>query len=83
MKATEHVYPTLGEYVSELHAPVITGGPRERVVRCADCRHGAKGGQECRHFTHYEQGACHEWNEVPADVEPDGFCAWGEEREES
>ena len=80
MEATEHVYPTLGEYVSEMHAPVLAGKPRERIVRCRDCRHSARGGYECWHFKSYVQVDEYEWEDVPADVEPDGFCKWGEDR---
>lgn len=53
---------------------------RERIVRCRDCKHA-----ECYESgligpfilcSHFESEGC------KAMVEPDGFCAWGEQREE-
>ena len=52
---------------------------RERVVRCRDCVHGRKGEPlKCTRFLGI--GDC---LDVPvlAKVEPDGFCAWGKERD--
>ena len=43
----------------------------ERVVRCRDCKHYTDDELEYYHF-------CGEWCEQ---VEPDGFCAWGERRD--
>ena len=58
---------------------------RERVVRCRDCKHAMEYrsksilGTELVTLTCSGpiQGAYSEG----ADVEPDGFCAWGEPRE--
>ena len=53
---------------------------RERIVRCRDCRHGRKGEPfKCTLF--FGIGDC---LDVPvlAKVDPDGFCAWGEPRED-
>ncbi len=51
------------------------------VVRCRGCRNG--------HQTPVRGFRCWHWMEldgngdpVPADVEPDGFCAWGVRRPE-
>lgn len=53
---------------------------RERIVRCLDCEHA-----ECYESglaglfilcSHFESEGC------KAMVEPSGFCAWGEERED-
>ena len=55
--------------------------PRERIVRCRDCKHSfvgcLSGVTRCnRMVTPYLYGcACMQ-------VAPDGFCAWGEERED-
>ena len=51
---------------------------RERIVRCEDCRHSRHGGWECWRFVDdpdedFERIAC---------ASPEGFCAWGERREE-
>ena len=78
----------MAEYVCELPvegmASFMSGGElipvRERIVRCRDCRYATDEGYGCKHFSHYEQGASYRWEDVPADVEPDGFCAWGERR---
>ena len=43
------------------------------VVRCRDCKHGVDGGLWCKHFANY--------GDLPT-VQPDGFCAWGERRED-
>ena len=54
---------------------------RERVVRCRDCKHAVEHCDteklDCTHFSpwdYYEDEPGH-WP-----VEPDGFCAWGEEK---
>ena len=52
------------------------------VVRCRDCKYVTDEGYGCKYFSHYEQGASYRWEDVPAEVEPDGFCAWGERRED-
>lgn len=54
---------------------------RECVVRCRDCKHAYEidGTDElnCLYFNEwdYRNDRPGEWR-----VEPDGFCAWGEER---
>lgn len=53
---------------------------RERVVRCRDCANAfASGGLfNCMHFAQWDY-----YNDCPGEwtVEPDGFCAWGKERD--
>ena len=41
------------------------------VVRCSDCKHWTEDEMEYYHY-------CGNWCEQ---VEPDGFCAWGERRD--
>jgi hypothetical protein len=54
---------------------------KERVVRCRDCEHSRKDGALCMFFASWEPIAGgDEYAEMPADVEPYGFCAWGERR---
>ena len=54
---------------------------RERIVRCRDCEHAYEidGTDElsCLYFNQWDYS-----NDCPGEwrVEPDGFCAWGEER---
>lgn len=76
----------MAEYVCEdmgLHAGGGTASVRwhrrERIVRCRDCKHAE----------HFESGLCgpfilcshFESEGCKAMVDPDGFCAWGEERD--
>ena len=51
------------------------------VVRCRDCKYVTDEGYGCKYFSHYEQGASYRWEDVPAEVKPDGFCAWGKRKE--
>lgn len=51
---------------------------RERIVRCRDCKHANKGGTLCNFFASWVPVAGgDEYEDMPADVEPDGFCKWG------
>jgi hypothetical protein len=45
----------------------------ERIVRCRDCKFGVDGGKYCA------EGCADSWDW--RNVEPDGFCAWGERKE--
>ena len=42
------------------------------IVRCRDCKFGVDGGKYCA------EGCADSWDW--RNVEPDGFCAWGERR---
>lgn len=69
-KAGEYVYGTDGH---EGHW--LTG---EEVVRCRDCMYSRKDGTLCMFFMSWVPVAGgDEYEETSADVEPDGFCAWG------
>lgn len=48
------------------HLPVL-----EEIVRCRDCKHYTDDEMEYYHY-------CGSWCEQ---VDPDGFCAWGERRD--
>lgn len=74
----------MAEYVCELTSKLATdlrARRRERIVRCKDCEHAYEidGTDElnCLYFNDwdYRNDCPDEWR-----VEPDGFCAWGEER---
>lgn len=55
------------------------GLAREQIVRCRDCKHGRKEGTLCMFFAAWEPIAGgDEYADIPAVIEPDGFCAWGE-----
>ena len=50
------------------------------IVRCRDCKHHIdtpKRGCRCYRWMTLD---CYE-NPVPSEVNPDGFCAWGERRD--
>lgn len=68
----------MGEYVVELMTcEVLFGGDavRERVVRCGECKHW---GRLCNWGG--ATGCC--LDNMPQE-DPDGFCAWGERREDA
>lgn len=46
---------------------------REEIVRCRDCKFGVDGGKYCA------EGCADSWDW--RNVEPDGFCKWGERRD--
>lgn len=52
----------------------VSGDKLPEIVRCRDCRH-----------YHAEFNGCDEfgdaWRDEYANVEPDGFCAWGKRRD--
>ena len=50
------------------HLPVL-----EEIVRCRDCEHYHDKFNGCDEFGDM-------WHDEYANVEPDGFCAWGERR---
>lgn len=70
---SEYVYGT-----DEHDGHWLTG---EEIVRCRDCWHSFADGTVCWNpmFVHSElfEG---EWDDFPADVEPNGFCAWAVKR---
>jgi hypothetical protein len=45
---------------------------KENIVRCRDCKHYTDDEMEYYHY-------CGSWCEQ---VDPDGFCAWGEKKED-
>lgn len=64
---TEHVYQ---EYNCKDYEPIHQ---REEIIRCMDCK--------C--YTDDEMEYCHYCNKWCEQVEPDGFCAWGERKDEN
>ena len=50
------------------------------VVRCRDCEHYDSERYGCWWVAHAERQSDYSWADEPSDVEPDGFCAWGERR---
>ena len=50
---------------------------RERIVRCRDCKHY----YEVENYHpqgNYDSRCCKYFDTYNDEVEPDGFCAWGE-----
>ena len=73
----------MAEYVVDLYTD-HDGVKCERVVRCRDCDLSLKDGTRCIFFAGWEPIAGgDEYELVNAEVEPDGFCKWGERRKES
>lgn len=62
------------DYSDQLHMwySCVTA-PRERIVRCRDCKYSTSMGYQCKWF--------HGYYLTHAQVVPDGFCAWGDPRE--
>lgn len=72
----------MAEYVTEWGESVADFTVREEVVRCRDCKHSLKDGTLCQFFASWVPVAGgDEYAEMPADVEPDGFCAWATRKE--
>lgn len=50
------------------------------LVRCRDCGLSTNGGMQCKR--HKDSGwSGNTWVEEYEQVDPDGFCAWGERRD--
>lgn len=62
---------------------VIGGDKHELIVRCRDCKHSHKDGTLCNFFASWVPIAGgDEYECMPVEVEPDGFCKWGEPKED-
>ena len=72
---SEYIYGTdgqLGHWLTD-----------ERIVRCRDCNHSHKDGTLCNFFASWAPiDGGDEYEYVPTDVEPNGFCAWAEQKEQ-
>lgn len=56
----------------------------ELIVRCKDCKHSHKDGTLCNFFASwFPIAGGDEYECMPVEVEPDGFCKWGQQKEES
>lgn len=65
----------MSEYITFwYHGDLPSMEHREEIVRCRDCKFGVDGGKYCA------EGCADSWDW--RNVEPDGFCAWGERRGE-
>ncbi len=66
---------TMAEYVVEEPSDrSASWRVHERIVRCRDCEHYRERINGCVEFGDESRGEY-------ANVEPDGFCAWGKRRE--
>lgn len=61
----------MSEYIVDRDNIRIYGFQHEEVVRCRDCKHYTDDEMEYYHY-------CGSWCEQ---VTPDGYCAWGEQRD--
>ena len=57
---------------------------REEIVRCRDCSYYEHEVYTFRELKEEYHRCLRDWNGEPvsSDVEPDGFCAWGERKVE-
>lgn len=63
------------EIRAELNAWYVESEP---IVRCRDCKFSIYNGERCTFWKRTEKVNDYEYMDVAAEVEPDGFCAWGE-----
>ena len=72
---SEYIYHSNGEPLANEHGEIslaLAGA----IVRCRDCKHFCQGNNDFPH-------TCDIWRaKEDARIEPDGFCAWAERREE-
>lgn len=74
---SEYIYESDGEPLANARGEVALA--RHKIVRCKDCTYSHKDGTLCMIFTSWEPIAGgDEYAEIPAVVEPYGFCKWGE-----
>lgn len=67
---SEHIIE-IPDYTSPFDPAARAVSLGEEIVRCRDCKHYTDDEMEYYHY-------CGSWCEQ---VEPDGFCAWGERRD--
>lgn len=58
----------------------IPGEHREEIVRCRDCKHYYEV-DEYHPNGNYDRRCCKYFDSYDDEVEPDGFCKWGERRQ--
>lgn len=73
---SEYIYFSHGEPLANEDG--IISLAREEIVRCRDCAYSFDAGSRCRKWRGQD---CFE-NSVPEHVNPEGYCAWGERREQ-
>ena len=76
---TEYII-TVDETKTDYDGNVPISAKRE-IVRCRDCEHFDSLRDGCWWFAHAERQSDYSWADEPSDVEPDGFCKWGERRD--
>ena len=77
---SEYIYTSNGEpLVNECGEVYIARFPK--IVRCRDCKHYDIEERCCWFFAYYEEVGENEWERVPFEIEPTGFCVRGERRD--
>lgn len=82
---TEKQLKTATEAYSEREVPLpitnvfISGDKLPEIVRCRDCSKSIGGEQCMRHKSSGWSG--NTWVDEYEQVDPDGYCAWGERRD--
>lgn len=72
----EEVGMTVGEYYASNNDDHY-GTLHEEIVRCKDCAYTVRR----KYNNGFEYLNCSYFNSEYAEVEPDGFCKWGERKE--
>ena len=71
---SEYIYASLGEPLAHIDGEITLA--RKEIVRCRDCDY-------YDHWDAYgpyrEKHVCGHWDYL--EINPDGFCAWGERRQ--
>ena len=78
MNGSEHVHECVGHWTDDGEWQVSPGEP---IVRCRDCKHY----YEVENYHpqgNYDSRCCKYFDTYNDEVEPDGFCAWGEAEED-
>lgn len=71
---SEHIYED-SDMENERYHVIPFGSMHEEIVRCRDCKHYDDRDAGCSYFVLAESKLLHI-------KDPDGFCKWGERREQ-
>lgn len=72
----------MAEYIIDAREPLLTELKDmgcEEIVRCRECAHYYEA-EEYHPQGNYDRRCCKYFGTYDDEVEPDGFCAWGERK---
>lgn len=70
---SEYIYHSKGTPMKNAAGKISLA--REEIVRCKDCVY-------CDKYKNDEIRVCYRFDNEQPEVEPDGFCAWGDRKDE-